>query len=638
MDRYENLSDAEDKLLMAAAAGAFLDLRAGDAEVDDVARGMNWGAARQVRAGLLIEMLTGTGCADGKILRSIKVRGARIIDALDLESASLICPLQLLDCYFDEPVNLNEATARTIRLPGCGLPGLTARQLSTTGNLELNDGFTADGTVSLTDARIGGGLNLSGGRFMNSGGDALHADGIAVEQGMFCMDGFIAQGRVSLWSAHIGGQLNFKGGQFINPGGRALSARQLTVGQSMFCMGGFTAEGEVHLLGARIGGALDLTGGHFINPGGTALSAEWLSVEHGMVCQDGFIASGEVRIDGASIGGQFNLTGGQLTNPGGMALNARQLTVGQSMYCRAGFTADGEVNLIGARVGRALDLDGGHFTNPGARALHANRITVEQAMLCRNGFVAIGEVRLIRAKIDGWLDFSGASLNNREGTALDLRGADVEELNLWLAEAPAGIVDLTNTHVGVLNDDQACWPIALRLRGFTYETLQSDQISVRDRIRWLARHVGGYTPQVYDQLAAAYRRAGDEQAARRVGISKQWRRRSPLNPLNWLLYATVGYGYRTWLAAVWLVILLVPGSRVFTVANAHHLMQADPNAPAFHPVAYTLDLLLPVINLGQRVAFTPRSWALYWSWALIGAGWILTTAVVTALTGIPKRD
>lgn len=638
VDRFANLTDAEDKLLVAATTGVLLDLRAGDAEVDDVARGMNWKTGRHVRAELLVEMLIGTGCADGKALRSIKLSGARIIGALDLEGASLICPLHLLDCYFNEPINLDEATARTIRFPGCRLPGLTAKQLITTGNLELNDGFTADGPVSLTDAHIGGALNLRGGRFMNHGGDALDADGIAVEQSMFCTDGFIAQGRVTLWGAHVGGQVNFKGGQFINPGGRALHARQLTVGESMFCMAGFIAEGEVHLPGARIGGALDLTGGHFTNPGGNALSAQWLSVEHSMVCQDGFTARGQVRIDGASIGGQVNLTGGQLINPGGTALDARQLTVGQSMYCRTGFAADGEVNLTGARVGRALDLDSGRFINPGAIALNANRITVEQAMLCRDGFVANGEVRLLRAKIGGWLDFSGASLNNHEGKALDLRAADIEELILRPTQAPDGIVDLTNTSVGVFYDDQATWPIAFRLRGFTYDTLQNDRISVRDRIHWLARHIDGYTPQVYDQLSAAYRRAGDAQAARRVGIRKQWRRRSPFNPLNWLLYATVGYGYRTWLAAVWLVILLLVGSRAFTIAGAHHLMQADPNAPAFHPIAYTLDLLLPVVNLGQRVAFTPRSWALYWSWALIGAGWILTTAVVAALTGILKRE
>jgi hypothetical protein len=182
----------------------------------------------------------------------------------------------------------------------------------------------------------------------------------------------------------------------------------------------------------------------------------------------------------------------------------------------------------------------------------------------------------------------------------------------------------------------------LLLRGFTYETLENDRIGVRDRLRWLERDKERgkerYAPQTYNQLAACYRRGGDTKAARRVGIAKEWRRRSRFSPLNWLLYATVGYGYRTWLAAIWLAVLAFLGTRVFTVAYAHHLMRHGANPPAFHPVGYALDLLVPVVNLGQRNAWTPGGWAVYWSWAMIAAGWVLTTAVVAGLTGILKRD
>jgi hypothetical protein len=92
------------------------------------------------------------------------------------------------------------------------------------------------------------------------------------------------------------------------------------------------------------------------------------------------------------------------------------------------------------------------------------------------------------------------------------------------------------------------------------------------------------------------------------------------------------------LAAVWLAGLTALGVRMFSRAYADHLFQATPNAPAFHTVAYTLDTLLPIMDLGQEKAWIASGWALYWSWALIGAGWILTTAVVAGLTGIFKRD
>jgi hypothetical protein len=73
----------------------------------------------------------------------------------------------------------------------------------------------------------------------------------------------------------------------------------------------------------------------------------------------------------------------------------------------------------------------------------------------------------------------------------------------------------------------------------------------------------------------------------------------------------VGYGYRTWLAGIWLVALAALGTEVFSSAEAHRMMQASPNAPAFHPVAYTLDLLVPIVDLGQRKTWTSHGSALY---------------------------
>jgi hypothetical protein len=127
-----------------------------------------------------------------------------------------------------------------------------------------------------------------------------------------------------------------------------------------------------------------------------------------------------------------------------------------------------------------------------------------------------------------------------------------------------------------------------------------------------------------------------------VGIAKQWRRRRELNPLgkiwNWLLYLTVGYGYRTWLAALWLTALLAIGTAVFTNAYPTHLRSASPSGPEFQPVAYTLDVLLPIVDLGQEKAWYPQDSARVWAWVLTGAGWVLTTTVIAGLTNALKRD
>jgi hypothetical protein len=88
---------------------------------------------------------------------------------------------------------------------------LSAKQLRTTGSLGLNDGFTAKGEVNLGGAHIGGQLSLGGAQLTNPGGRALYADGLTVDQSMFCREGFTADGEVRLPGAHIGGPLAFMG-------------------------------------------------------------------------------------------------------------------------------------------------------------------------------------------------------------------------------------------------------------------------------------------------------------------------------------------------------------------------------------------------------------------------------------------
>jgi hypothetical protein len=240
------------------------------------------------------------------------------------------------------------------------------------------------------------------------------------------------------------------------------------------------------------------------------------------------------------------------------------------------------------------------------------------------------------------VDLRDGTFTNPGDLAIDFERLNASALYLLPRSAPDGLVDLSHARVGSYHDDPASWPETLDLRGFVYHTLVNDQVDVRSRLRWLERQPGAYLPQPYDQLAAAYRNTGQEDAARLAAIGKQRRRRHALNPagklVNWLLYLTVGYGYRTWLAALWLAGLLAFGTGIFAYAHPGHMTATTTPAPAFHPVAYTLDVLVPIADLGQQKAWTPTGGPLYWSWALSAAGWVLTTAVVAGLSGVLKRD
>jgi hypothetical protein len=800
----DDLSEPERCLWQAASAGTLVDLQPDQPDAD-VAQRASWSDRYAIRAELLVELLTDAKTPPGTPrARAVKLRGARITGPLDLRAATLICPLELRHCYFEEPVSLQQAQAPAIRLSGCHVSKLAAAELETRDSLVLNEGFTATGEVSLAGARVGGQLYCDNARLHNPDGQALFADGLTVRLNMLCR-GLASEGVVRLPDARIGMTVEFDGATLVNPSGKALSADRLRVGGSLYCRHGFTAKGEMRLPGARIdgevsfegatlscpdgwaltadglgvggsmycgeglepseepfaadgevalaaahiAGQLSLRGARLDNPkgralsadelvvdrgmdctrctahgevrlydarvGGTlyftaatlagpgkpageALSADRLTVEGSMFCADGFHAQGRLSLGGAHIGRQLVLDGACLESADGSALSAASLTVGQDMTCGVSgndekFTANGGISLVGARIGGDLRFIGAKLTHPGrdklalladgitieqnmwfgngstangevalvgariggrlafwdvtldnqgGRALSGDGVIVERVLDCGKGFTAKGEVRLPRARISEHLAFEGASLDNGNKKALYLQDLSAPTLYLTFGYPPVGEVDLVGAHVRFLVDEQDSWPAAVRLRGFTYDSIHTkkdkEDVGVRARLGWLKRDSDGFVPQPYEQLAAAYRREGDEQAARRVAVAKQWRRRQSLNPWNWLLYATVGYGYRTWLAGLWLLALLLVGTWMFNSAYPAGMLPAKSPPLAFHPLIYTADLLLPIVDLGEQSAWRPQGEALIWSWVLIAAGWLLTTAAVAGLAGVFKRD
>jgi uncharacterized protein YjbI with pentapeptide repeats len=663
---HRKRSKLEQQLRQAIVTGELVDRRTGQAEADDPAQGATWKQQRTVRAELLAELLIQHREGSPRP-RALRLAGARITGVLDLEGAELVCPLLLRECWFDEPLTLAEAQAAAVRLPGCHLPALLAAQLVTRGNLELDEGFIAQGEVNLLGSHIGGTLSFSGATLANPDGHALTAEGLTVGQRMFCRDGFTAQGDVQLRGAHIGGPVVFSGamvnegevnlrGAHIegtldlagatlrNPRGYALNAERLAVDESVVCLGGLTAEGAIDLMGAQIGGTVDFSGAALANSSGSALDATGLRVGQDVICTQGFTAYGEVCLHSANIGGRLDFRGATLTNPDGEALYADGLTVDHDMFCSEGFVAQGEIRLPGAHIGGQLDLSGATLINPSRPALTADGLTVDQGMLCREGFTTQGEIRLPGARISGTLSFTGATLTNPNGPALNLYDARIQTLFLNPAIAPSR-VDLRQAKVGVLHDDQATWPEGLRLVGFTYDELAERRpTSAKERLGWLRRDLDGYSPQPYEQLAAIYRRAGREEDARRVAIAKQRQRRLelswPARLWSLLLGALVGHGYRTWYAVGWLLLWLAVGTLIYQQVYPGQMRPATPGAPgpAFQPIIYARDVLLPVADLDQQAHWIPEGLARWWTWASILAGWVLTTAVVAALTGLLKRE
>ena len=198
---------------------------------------------------------------------------------------------------------------------------------------------------------------------------------------------------------------------------------------------------------------------------------------------------------------------------------------------------------------------------------------------------------------------------------------------------------LEHARLGIFRDDPSCWPSKLHLDGLSYDTLEP-RLPARQRLDWLSAGMPRHQSQPFEQLAAFYNRIGHPGEARRVLLAKE-RGQRPAKTLAgrvWSLLqdGTVGYGYQPWLAVGWFLVLLTIGSIFYSAAPPRALAPAT--APHFNPVAYTLDLLLPLVDLGQKQAFSPVGFGQWLSYFLIAAGWILATTIAAAITRILRRQ
>ncbi|MFF6779883.1 oxidoreductase [Streptomyces sp. NPDC012510] len=396
---------------------------------------------------------------------------------------------------------------------------------------------------------------------------------------------------------------------------------------------------------SRIGGRLDLHG---------------TQVESGPPSSPFHRASTALSLVNAHVAGGIMLNRARLIAPDGWAMAAGGLVVEGGLFCRRGFVADGEIRLLGAQLPGGLFLQGARLERPGPHGVTlALDNATAQTVDCSDGFVSHGTVRLRGAQITDNLTFEGAVLN---GTPEDVEGTghpalvamlmQAADFDFALARRPAGTVDLRGAQVSYLHESAHSWPEVVELDGFVYGSIKaaeadgerreavSGPAAVARRLEWIRRSPG-YSPQPYEQLAAWYRKVGHDDDARRVLLAKQRHRRRTLSPpaRAWghLLDATVGYGYRPWLAGVWLLALLLLGTTAFDADSPTPVKRGE-GAP-FQPLVYTLDLLIPIGGLGQRTAWYWTDDTLQWlAYALVALGWILTTAVIAGVTRTLQKN
>ncbi|MGA5700324.1 oxidoreductase [Peterkaempfera bronchialis] len=395
-------------------------------------------------------------------------------------------------------------------------------------------------------------------------------------------------------------------------------------------------EGDLHLPRSVLTGGLRLTDARIgtdllLNQAtvggdrnGRAIAADGLTVSQDLEAEL-IRCTGEISLRSARIGGRLSLRGSSLrVRSGRLCLNAARISVEHTLYLSrcwlTGWTASGS------------DYGSGYGERPTEPAEPSASVP----------FRARGGVRLDDGRFGNACLIDQAEFLLGPDQELSLRRIQTPELRFCLSRTPTGRVSLSRARVGNLIDAPESWPGGGRvgLTGFTYESLRpAAGFPLEKRIAWLDNALGEFRPEPYEQLAAALRRDGLDEDARAVQLAKHRRRRAALPPLGrvWgrLQDITVGYGYRPARAALWMALVWALGAAWFA---GHPPQPLKPDeAPHWNAALYAMDLLLPLIDLGQDSAWKPSGADQWAATALILLGWVLATTVAAGATRLLRR-
>ncbi|WP_299862542.1 hypothetical protein [uncultured Roseobacter sp.] len=248
-DLFDGPTPAEEQLLAACLAGRSCHLS------DKVPPKGTPNPQVHIRADVLRYLITG-GCETHPVANwGIDLCGAHITGALDLNFATAQGITGLVRCRFDEPIEALQAKLQLLNLKDSAFPALNAQGVQVTGSVYLRD-ITAEATVAINSATIGGQLSCTGATFNATSGNALNAQGVQVTGSIFLRD-ITAEATVDFSGTTIGGQLSCIGARFNATSGDALNAQGAQLTGGFFFRGVRTANGVIDLNAAQVGSLVD---------------------------------------------------------------------------------------------------------------------------------------------------------------------------------------------------------------------------------------------------------------------------------------------------------------------------------------------------------------------------------------------
>ena len=369
-----------------------------------------------------------------------------------------------------------------------------------------------------------------------------------------------------------------------------------------------------------------------------------------------------------------------LTNCKLPGILAEGAVISGDLFLDGTFQADGKVSLAGARIGSQLNCRGGSFSRDKPKsndeeskrndALFAQSLQAE-ALIWRGVVVKSGDIDFTAAHcgdlvddLESWPDDGRLVLNGFTYDRISSPLTDAAKRLEWLRRG--------DTWDGVFFP-QPYEQLAKVLGEMGYD---ADRRRVLVAKEWLVRGDACrrtlFGPQGERLPMPRYlvAKVGN-------GIRRAW---------AILLGGLVGFGYRPGYSAIWAAVLIGVGwiiaqqtwdsgqfapnsdiiinspewqvlARDAAIANPAEVWSQKADGAAgiqqgqgldyesFYSLAYSFDLVVPLISLGQEAAWAPSKdrgvwgYTLWWArWPLAVFGWIITALGAAAVTGIIRRE
>jgi phage baseplate assembly protein gpV len=537
------------------------------------------------------------------------------------------------------------------RLRGMSVKAIDAQQLKITSGSEgfnargaeigsdlVLDGSVIKGGVLLGRTDVKGELSAKGADIAGVGQDwAIGAAGLIVGQGV-ALAGARLAGGITLAGARIEQGINASNLR-IESSGRAIDADTIHIGGN-WIMRGAEIAGNVRFAGAHVAGQIAFTESKLRGGGDLAIRADGATIEGGWFMGRADI-QGLVRFPSARLGNEMRLRASRIAVAAGPAVFASGVRIARELVIDGGFTSEGGIVLDRAEIDGTLDLSGSR---------------IRSAALVRGG-PAGGETHdpILTERYDA--------------SAISLVDARLDRLIMpeHAEDRPVGVVDLSRARVGSYEDSAAAWPPPKRgrrrgdrdldhlvLDGFIYDHLETPtglpaseagssgkgSNAALMRTRWLEAQSQDdleqhFKPQAWVHLSRRLAAQGFHDDAREIAIARRRRQRRSASVTRgarlqgWLLDVFALYGYNPWRTVLWMAafVLLFAGiwwwaaegcgredckdESVFAMALKGNYGQDDRSAearyPGFSPLAYSLDVFLPFVNLGFKEHWRPRT-------------------------------